>query len=156
MNKLLMLAVTILLAATLDAQNVAINTDGSAADNSAMLEIKSTTKGFLVPRVTAAQKTAIASPATGLLIYQTDGTAGFWYYNGSVWVNISTASAGWSITGNSGTTAGTNFIGTTDGAAFMGKVNNMKAFYLEDGTNSFFGLEAGNGITTGTENHFEG
>ena len=47
---------------------VAISTDGSAPDNSAMLDVKSAGKGMLVPRMTAADRDAIASPATGLLI----------------------------------------------------------------------------------------
>lgn len=80
------------------AQNVAINTDGSTANSSSMLDIKSTTKGVLIPRMTAAQKTAIMSPATGLLIFQTDGTAGF-YYNAGIpatpnWQFISTGAVG--------------------------------------------------------------
>ena len=52
---------------------------------SAQLEVKSTTKGLLSPRMTEAQKNAISNPATGLLIYQTDGTSGFYFYNGSIW-----------------------------------------------------------------------
>lgn len=43
------------------AQNVALNIDGSAPDNSSMLDIKSTTKGLLIPRMTQVQRTAIAS-----------------------------------------------------------------------------------------------
>jgi hypothetical protein len=58
-------------------QGVAINTDGSSSDNSAMLDIKSNAKGLLIPRLTALQKNAIVTPAVGLLIYQTDATAGF-------------------------------------------------------------------------------
>jgi len=54
--------------------------------SSAKLDITSTTKGFLTPRMTSSQRTNIVTPATGLLVYQTDGTAGFYYYNGSVWV----------------------------------------------------------------------
>ncbi len=50
------------------AQNgVGINSTGAPADPSAALDVSSTTKGALVPRMTAAQKTAIASPATGLI-----------------------------------------------------------------------------------------
>jgi len=51
---------------------VAVNTDASAPDASAMLDIKSTTKGVLIPRVTTAQRTIFASPAPGLLVYDTD------------------------------------------------------------------------------------
>jgi len=54
-------------------QNIAINQDGALPDNSAILDVKSTTKGLLVPRMTAVQRTAIVNPATGLLVYQTDG-----------------------------------------------------------------------------------
>jgi hypothetical protein len=50
-----------------------------------MLEMRSTTQGLLVPRMTQAQKTAIVAPATGLLVYQTDGSDGFYYYDGAAW-----------------------------------------------------------------------
>ncbi len=56
---------------------------------SALLDLSSTTKGLLIPRMTAAQKTAIAPPSTGLLIFQTDAPIGFYYYNGASWLNIS-------------------------------------------------------------------
>jgi len=65
------------------AQNVGINTDATTADNSAMLDVKSTEKGMLIPRMTAAQRNLIASPATGLLVYQTDGTSGFYFNQGT-------------------------------------------------------------------------
>jgi len=55
-------------------------------DASSILDVTSTSKGFLAPRMTAAQRTVIASPATGLMVYQTDGTSGFYYYNGTAWV----------------------------------------------------------------------
>ena len=71
------------------AQNVGINDDGSTPDNSAMLDVKSTSKGLLIPRMTEAQRTAISLPAKGLLIYQNDGTEGFYYSDGSVWTNLS-------------------------------------------------------------------
>lgn len=76
---------------TVQAQNgaVGINTDGSQADGSALLDVKSTTQGVLVPRMTAQQRGLIGSPATGLLVYQTDGTAGFYFYNGTTWTSLS-------------------------------------------------------------------
>src|SRR5882757_10790245 len=72
---------------SLNAQ-VAINTDASLPDPSAMLDVKSATKGVLVPRVTTALRTAFPSPADGLLVYDTD-TKGFWYYMGGTgWQQI--------------------------------------------------------------------
>jgi hypothetical protein len=72
-------------------QSVAINTDGSVAHSSALLDIKSSNKGLLAPRMTQAQRDAIATPATGLLIYQTDGTSGFYFFNGSSWAALAGA-----------------------------------------------------------------
>ncbi|MDN3658610.1 hypothetical protein QWZ08_23395, partial [Ferruginibacter paludis] len=67
---ILCLVVTVCsLAHSVQAQNMAINTDGSTPDASAMVDIKSTAKGFLLPRMTTTQQNAIPSPATGLLIF---------------------------------------------------------------------------------------
>jgi len=73
------------------AQGMAVNTTGAAANSSAMLDVSSTTQGVLVPRMTSSQRTAISSPTTGLLVYQTDGTTGFYFYNGTVWTSLSSA-----------------------------------------------------------------
>jgi hypothetical protein len=69
-------------------QTLSINTDGSAPNASAQLDVSATDKGMLVPRMTSAQRTAIASPATGLLVYDTN-TNSFWFYNGTAWAKIS-------------------------------------------------------------------
>lgn len=62
---------------------VAINTDGSQPDGSAMLDVKSADKGLLIPRVSASQRNSIALPATGLLVYQTEAPEGFYYNKGT-------------------------------------------------------------------------
>ena len=67
---------------TIQAQ-IAVTTDGSTPDTSAMLDIKSTSKGVLVPKMTKTQRLAIAGPAAGLLVFQTDDPAGFYYNAGS-------------------------------------------------------------------------
>eukprot|EP01035_Chromulina_nebulosa_P005942 gene5942-8047_t len=58
----------------------------SSPDKSAVLDVSSTTKGFLLPRMTAAQKDLIGAPKKGLMIYQTDAAEGLYIFNGSVWV----------------------------------------------------------------------
>jgi len=62
---------------------VAINNDNTTPDPSAMLDVKSTTRGLLAPRMTQAQRNAISSPATGLTIFQTDITPGLFYNAGT-------------------------------------------------------------------------
>ena len=84
--KKLFVAFALLICLFADAQ-VGIGT--TSPNSSAQLDVSSTTKGLLTPRMTAAQRTAIASPAAGLLVYQTDGTSGFYYYNGSAWTALS-------------------------------------------------------------------
>jgi hypothetical protein len=66
---------------------IAINMDGSKPDQSAMLDVKSKTKGVLVPRLTTYQRQAIKNPGTGLLVFDID-TSTFWFYNGLSWVEL--------------------------------------------------------------------
>ena len=68
-------------------QGVAINEDGSVADSTAMLDVQSTTKGLLIPRMTTAERLAIAGPATGLMVFD-NTTLTFWYYDGGQWTEI--------------------------------------------------------------------
>jgi len=58
---------------------------------SAKLDITATDKGLLTPRMTASQRGLITSPATGLLVFQTDAPAGFYYYTGTAWISLSTS-----------------------------------------------------------------
>ena len=69
--KLVIMAI-IMVASSFSMAQVAINTDGTDADGSAMLEVKSTDKGFLPPRMTEAEMNAIANPVEGLIVYCTD------------------------------------------------------------------------------------
>ena len=103
------------------AQNVGINVNGAAPDASALLDVDASglasnnKKGFLVPRMTSAERAALPLPAQGLLVYETT-TNTFWYFDGTVWVQLfsGTPAAGWLLTGNAGTNPATEFIGTTD------------------------------------------
>lgn len=77
------------------AQNMSINEDGAAPDPSAMLDVVTTDKGVLIPRMTETQKNAIPLPATGLIIYQTDNEPGFYFNTGTSaapnWLRLETS-----------------------------------------------------------------
>jgi Chaperone of endosialidase len=135
------------------AQNVGINT--VAPDASAILDITHTNRGLLIPRIalTATNVSApVIAPALSLLVFNTaaagappnEVTPGYYYWNGAKWVGISAGNA-WQLLGNAGTTAGTNFIGTTDATDFVIKTNNIEqARILSTGN-------VGIGTTTPTE-----
>ena len=114
MKKLIiLLAIFITFAAT--AQSVGINADGSTANTLAMLDVSSTTKGFMPPRMTEAQRNAIATPVAGLIIYCTDcATNGeLHYYNGTNWVSMATGIAATLSIPSIGTTIATSITATS-------------------------------------------
>lgn len=124
-------------------QSLSVNTDGSTADASAMLDVKSTTRGLLIPRMSRTERDAIATPATGLLIFQNaPDSIGYYYYNGTAWTwllsNSNADSLAWRTGGNSATTAGTHFIGTTDNKDLVIKTNNAEVMRMA--TNGAMGL----------------
>ena len=71
-------------------QGVSINTNEADPDSSAILDVSSTNKGILIPRITEANRPA--NPAEGLLIYQVDNTPGFYYFDGTGWQMLSSTS----------------------------------------------------------------
>src|SRR6476620_8762246 len=85
------------------AQNVAINADSSLPHSSAILDVKSSTKGMLIPRTSTTSRLSISNPAKGLMIYDTT-TGSCWFYNGNIWMEQGAANNTWNIVGNSGTT----------------------------------------------------
>ena len=140
----------------LSAQNIGIGTTAPAT--SAKLDIASTTSGLLVPRMSSIQRTSIATPAQGLLVYDTD-TNTFWFYNASVWTNLSVSASGgaWSLTGNSVTNPSTHFMGTTDNQPLRWRVNNTRAGEIHPTNgNVFFGLSSGQANTIGYQNTANG
>ena len=82
---------------SLFAQNVAINATGAMPNASAMLDVASTTKGLLMPRMTTTERNAIASPATGLQVYNTSTNTND-TFNGTVWVSNATTPANGDLT----------------------------------------------------------
>lgn len=85
--------------------NVGIGT--ITPDFSALLDLSSTTSGLLIPRMGQLARLNIQNPATGLLVYQTDGSEGFWYFDGQVWVQALGPAGPTGPTGPSGA-AGSN------------------------------------------------
>jgi hypothetical protein len=109
------------------------NPDSSAALDISGIDPTNTIRGFLAPRMTLAQKIAIASPATGLLIYQTDDSIGFWYFDGTIWRQW--LGNGWSLNGNAGTNPATDKVGTKDGQDFVLKTNNTESLRITSAGN---------------------
>ncbi|MFH2094998.1 MAG: tail fiber domain-containing protein [Bacteroidota bacterium] len=100
MKKLVFVALIMVYSAAIFAQNIAITDDDAyTANPSAMLDVKSITKGLLVPRMTTTQRTAISSPAEGLLVYDTTEDEFFFFQTG-VWTTISSGQL-WSLNGSS-------------------------------------------------------
>lgn len=123
-----------------NAQSVSINSSSTAPDASSVLDISSTSKGVLIPRMTQAQRLAIASPANGLLVFQTDGTKGLYFNTGTsgtpsweraITDNTINTSTQWSLTGNASTTVGTNFMGTTDNADLVFKTSGTERMRIK-------------------------
>jgi hypothetical protein len=138
--KTLFLAIAVIFATTITNAQTNLGVGTATPDASAKLDVTSTTQGMLVPRMLASQRTAIATPATGLLVYQTDGTAGFYFNSGTPavpnWTNLSggdnlgnhTATTNLTMGGNSIT--GANNI-TATGTATLGG----NAYPTNTGTN---------------------
>jgi hypothetical protein len=133
---------------------------GTATPNaSSMLDITSTNKGLLIPRValiSTSDVATIASPVTSLLVYNSGFLPnGYYYWNGTLWVLLATGNnTGWSLTGNSGTNPANNFIGTTDPQDLRFRRNNQWAGTIASSVTSF-GAQAGR-TNTATNNTFIG
>lgn len=89
-KKLIFLILLALMASVSFAQSVGINDNGSSPNSSAMLDVSSTSKGFLPPRMTLVQRNSISSPVAGLIIWCSNcGTSGeLQVYNGTTWTNM--------------------------------------------------------------------
>src|SRR5687768_7375959 len=125
-------------------QQVAINEDGSSPNLHAILDIKSSNKGVLIPRMSTANRLGIPN-TKGLLVYDTT-IGSFWYNTGTLWQSLagnSTSVSGWLVTGNSGTTD-SNFLGTTDFKPLKIRVNDEPSGLLDPANgNCFWGYNSG-------------
>lgn len=116
----------------------------SSPDPSSILELNASDKGLLLPRVALTDVTLaapLASHVQGMVVYNTatsitgyvGNAEGIWRNDGTEWrkgLGVGTSSGDWSLTGNAGTTPGTNFLGTTDAQDLVFKANNNPAGYI--------------------------
>ena len=137
---------------------------------SSILDMVSKSKGMLVPRMTKTQRDAIATPATGLFIYQTNSTPGFYYYSGSVWAAVSTKGANISLSNLGTTSINKSLIPSITNATDLGNsalgwkdVYTTGSIYLDgtkfidnSGTDNTFIGNTGNITNTGSSNTMAG
>jgi hypothetical protein len=138
-------------------QGVGINTDGSDPDASAMLDVKSTTKGLLIPRMTSAERIRIVSPAVGLLVYETTSNA-VWTYNGTAWEKLGSGTQ-WTTSSNNiyNSNSGNVGIGTTNPEEKLHLLGNMRINgtnpiiqFQQSAVNKGFLQLSGNNLRLGT------
>lgn len=134
----LLLSFFILGAHLASAQGVGIN--NPAPDASALLDLTSSDRGLLVPRMTTVQRDGIPVPAVSLLIFNTSNDR-FEYYNGAAWVPF-VSNTGWLTTGNVGTDPATNFVGTTDNIPLVLRTNNTEQLRILGNGNMGIGVAA--------------
>jgi hypothetical protein len=144
--KQLITLIAVLFSATCFGQSVGIGTLTPAP--SAQLDVSSTTKGMLIPRMSLNQRNLIPSPEPGLMIYQNDNTPGIYTWNGTAWVAVSNGAANLTLP-FSGLYSGASTAFNID---LLGNTNNtgLKVTTYNSGTSKAISGEArGNGSTAG-------
>lgn len=155
MKKILSICLaTLAIGAYGQSDNVGIGTTNP--DNSAILDLSSSKKGFLLPRMTKEQRLNIQNPAQGLQVFQTNEGSGLYVFNGSEWTTSANSTAGaidpWVGGGNAASSG--DFLGTINDQPLVFKVNNQRTGYLDyivDGS-VYLGFQAGNSLSTSLNN----
>src|SRR5687767_3382630 len=124
--------------------NVGIGTN--TPDASALLELLSTNKGILVPRMTTAQRTGIVTPANGLLVYDTNFDCFFYFTTASGWISMCQLSGPTGPTGPSGTIGTNGATGPTGDTGPTG-VNGANGATGPTGPTGANGTNGTNGVT---------
>ncbi|HEY0979085.1 MAG TPA: hypothetical protein VGE21_16560 [Flavobacteriales bacterium] len=136
---------------------IAINSTGAPpTSNNAMLEVSASNKGFLVPRVTSAQRLLITG-VQGLLVYQDvdagpTSPAGYWYFDGS-WRYVSSSRA-WTLGGNAGVDPAVDFVGTTGAQAWAIRTSSVER--MRFGANGTWMIHSGTVPAESDKLHVQG
>jgi len=124
------------------------------------LDVVSTTDGLLIPRValTATNIATVLTPTVSELVYNSATSAvgpnqvtpGYYYWDGSLWIRLATGSSSnaWALLGNAGTSAATNFLGTTDDIDLVFRRNNIRAGFIGNPTYNLSTFDSNNGNTS--------
>ena len=139
-----------LLTFNLSAQtDLKIGSNPGSKQTSAVLELESTTKGFLLPRMSPAQMAAISNPVVGLQIYNTTDSCIYVYRGVSGWYATCGGFNAWSLFGNTGINPATQFLGTTDAQPVILKTNGTERLRF-DAVGAI--TQTGTGVVTFTGN----
>jgi len=142
---------------------VKIGNNPSTINSASLLELETTNKGFVLPRVALTSLNSSnplpSNPLQGTIVFNTNTSVGsgigLYYWNGSAWVAVTSGSGGgnaWSLTGNSGTNSLTNFVGTTDDHALVFRTNNIKAGFIGSQNDGQGQTSLGINAITGNQN----
>ena len=140
MKKITLIA--LMLFTALGYAQVGINTNNP--DASSALEIESTTGGILIPRLTETQRDDISAPATGLMIYQTNGTSGFYFWDGAAWTKIDGVAGPQGPAGLDGTD-GTNGLDGAQGSIGPAGIDGIDGAQGPIGLTGAAGIDGTNG-----------
>ncbi len=106
---------------------VSINTTGANPHASSMLDVASTDKGMLIPRMDSVQRKAIVSPAQGLMVFQTRGDVGYYFYAGTTWHKVGDAGDNWHLNTNNDIYTGKNVgVGNSNPTEKLDVMGNIK------------------------------
>ena len=138
-ENILFKAISILFLLCLNITHAQVGIGTTNPSLSSALDVSATNSGLLIPRINLSNITdtaTITAPAVSLLVYNTGfAPNGYYYWSGAQWIQLTTGNNNWALTGNLGTNAGTNFIGTTDTQDIRFKTNSTDRWNISH-TNS--------------------
>ncbi|MBL0034553.1 MAG: hypothetical protein IPP26_02080 [Flavobacteriales bacterium] len=134
----LLLGMLLFSAAAMAQNNVAINNTGISPVPSALLDVSTNltgaaSKGLLIPRMVSTASVPVNATTDGMLVYQSGGTPGYYYYNASIpaWVRIQSGNDGWEVWGNTLAFPAQEWFGTTDNQDVVFRTNGVERMRLD-------------------------